>query len=189
MKRRGGYTTIELVLVLMLLTFVAVSVFLLTDSGSAAYTRLSASRETASDLRIALSYIDVRLKKIDGNGSVRVQPAPFGGGQALVLAQRIEGSDYETMLYVDRGMLRELFVRKSLAVTADMASEIARADSLDVHFISDSLLALTLARGSTQPGAAGVSAATVATGSANAASPLDHAALWVYLRAGQGVTP
>jgi prepilin-type N-terminal cleavage/methylation domain-containing protein len=30
MRRRGGYTLIELVLVMLLLTFVAVSVFLLT---------------------------------------------------------------------------------------------------------------------------------------------------------------
>ncbi len=208
MKRRGGYTLIELVLVLLLLTFVAVAVFLLTDIGSAAYTRLSASRDQAADLRIGLSYMDVRLKKIDGSGSISIRPAPFGGGQALVLAQRIDGTDYETQLYVDRGMLRELFVKKGLVVTADMASEIARADSLDIRFINDRLLALTLTRGkdataastpatgSAATGSAATgSAATgsAATGSASTGSAgtgsLERATQWVYLRAAREVKP
>lgn len=176
MKRRGGYTLIELVLVLMLLTFVAVSVFLLTDRGSAAYTRLASGREQAADLRIALSYMDVRLKRIDGNGSVTLRPAPFGGGQALVLTQTVDGAEYETQLYVDRGVLRELFVKKDQAVTADMASEIARADRLEVQLVNDKLLSLTLTR-SGQP-----------DGSADAATA-PRATQWVYLRAGREAQP
>jgi len=144
MRRRGGYTLIELVLVMLLLTFVAVSVFLLTGVGSSAYARLSDGRSRASDLRIALSYMDVRVKKIDGIGRVDTVPAPFGGGQALRLTQRLEDTDYETYLYVDQGVLKELYIRKGEALTPDMASDLARADALQVHFETDRLLAVTL---------------------------------------------
>lgn len=144
MRRRGGYTLIELVLVMLLLTFVAVSVFLLTGVGSSAYARLSDGRSRASDLRIALSYMDVRIKRIDGIGRVDTVSAPFGGGQALRLSQRLEDTDYETYLYVDSGYLKELYIRKGEALTPDMASDLARADSLQVHFETDRLLAVTL---------------------------------------------
>lgn len=144
MRRRKGYTLIELVLVMLLLTFVAVSVFLLTGVGSSAYARLSDGRSQASDLRIALSYMDVRIKKIDGIGRVDAVSAPFGGGQALRLTQRLEGADYETYLYVDQGYLKELYIRKGEALTPDMASDLARSDSLQVHFETDRLLAVTL---------------------------------------------
>lgn len=113
MRRRGGFSLIELVLVMLLLIFVAVSVFLLTGAGSAAYIRLSDNRRASSDLRIALSYIDVRIKKMDGTGQVTVCPAPFGQGQALLLSQHIESGDYETYLYVDGGRLKELTIERA----------------------------------------------------------------------------
>jgi prepilin-type N-terminal cleavage/methylation domain-containing protein len=168
MRSRKGYTLIELVLVLLLLTFVAVAVFLLTDVGSAAYARIYANRDQSADLRIGLSYLDVRLKKIDGVGTVEIRPAPFGGGQALVLTQEIEGDVYETQLYVEAGMLKELFSRKGLEVNADMAAEIARADKMEVRFAGKQLLVLTLTSGSDTP---------------------LSASQWIHLRAVQEGTP
>ena len=144
MKRRGGYSLIELVLVMLLLIIVAVSVFLLTSAGSSAYARLSGNRAASSDLRIALSYIDVRIKKLDGIGQVSVCPAPFGGGQALLLSQTIDESDYETYLYVDQGSLKELIIEKGRAVTPDMAGDLAKVEQMRIHLEADHLLSITL---------------------------------------------
>ena len=47
MKRRGGYTLIELVLVLLLLVLVASAVFTLAASGSQAFLRLSGRQSAA----------------------------------------------------------------------------------------------------------------------------------------------
>lgn len=173
MRRRKGYTLIELVLVMMLLTFVAVSVFLLTGAGSSAYARLSDNRGSASDLRIALSFIDVRIKKTDGLGQIAVQKAPFGDGQALLLSQNIETTDYETYIYVDEGALKELFIEKGLPVTRDMASDIARADAMQIQRASSNLIAVTLL--------------THGTGPASKEKMPHSATQWIFLRsAGQG---
>jgi hypothetical protein len=144
MNRRRGYMLIELVLVMLLLTFVAASVFLLTGAGSAAYVRMSDNRGSAADLRIALSYIDVRVKKIDGIGQITVRQAPFGTGQALVLSQNIEAVEYETYIYSEQGALRELFIEKGQPVSREMASEIATVDDMQIRFESDHLLSVTL---------------------------------------------
>ncbi len=144
MRRRGGFSLIELVLVMLLLIFVAVSVFLLTGAGSAAYIRLSDNRRASSDLRIALSYIDVRIKKMDGTGQVTVCPAPFGQGQALLLSQHIESGDYETYLYVDGGRLKELTIEKGRPVTPEMAADLASATAIRIDQETGNLLAITL---------------------------------------------
>ena len=170
MKRRGGYSLIELVLVMLLLIIVAVSVFLLTSAGSSAYARLSGNRSTSSDLRIALSYIDVRIKKLDGVGRVTVSPAPFGGGEALRLTQTIEGRDYETYLYVDQGSLKELIIEKGRAVTPDMAGDLAKVEQMRIHLETDDLLSVTLATKR-------LSADPDSTGNAEATQ-------WIYLRSG-----
>lgn len=170
MKRRGGYSLIELVLVMLLLIIVAVSVFLLTSAGSSAYARLSGNASTSSDSRIALSYIDVRIKKLDGIGRVSVCPAPFGDGQALLLSQAIEGRDYETYLYVDQGSLKELIIEKGRAVTPDMATDLASVEQMRIQMESDHLLSVTLAtkRLSAHSDSAGAAEATQ----------------WIYLRSG-----
>lgn len=170
MKHRRGYTLIELVLVMLLLVFVAASVFLLTGAGSSAYARLSSNRSTASDLRIALSYLDVRIKKIDGVGQVTVRNAPFGGGQALLLTQNIETVDYETYIYVDEGVLKELFIEKGQPVTREMASDIAQAEALEIHLESDRLLSVTLLT-------------RVSSSTASEKAPR-RATQWIYLRTG-----
>ena len=171
MKRRGGYSLIELVLVMMLLIIVAVSVFLLTNAGSSAYARLSENRGVSSDLRIALSYIDVRIKKSDGIGQVSVCPAPFGGGQALLLSQTIEERDYETYLYVDQGSLKELIIEKGRAVTPDMASDLAKIDEMRIHRETDHLLTVTLAT-------------TRRLGGLDSQGT-QEATQWIYLRSGE----
>jgi len=169
MKHRRGYTLIELVLVMLLLTFVAVSVFLLTGAGSSAYARLSGNRGRASDLRIALSYIDVRMKKADGIGDIAVVSAPFGAGQALLLSQNIETTDFETYIYVDDGILKELFIEKGQPATRDMASDIARADNLQVRRESDNLMVVIL---------------STSRAESTAGQDQSHQATqWVYLRA------
>ena len=77
MRRRGGYTLIELALVLMLLILVASVVFTLAGTGSRTYLRIAAKQNQASDMRTALSYIDVQVRKHDVRDALSIRPDPF----------------------------------------------------------------------------------------------------------------
>ena len=146
MRRRNGYTLIELVLVLALLVLIAAFVFVLTGSGSRAYLRLTAGQNQDSDLRIGLSYINVKLRGYDGLGMIDLQPDPFGGSPALLLTRQIDGESYQTWIYVREGYLCELFLAESTTPVPEMATRIVAADSLMLIRRSDGALQVILSR-------------------------------------------
>ena len=146
MKQKKGYTLVELVLVLALLVLIAIFVFVLTGSGSQAYLRLTASQNQSSDLRIGLSYINVKLRSHDGQGMVDLRPDPFGGSPALVLSRELEGETYLTWIYVREGYLCELFLAETTTPLPEMATRIVKADSLALIRRSDEALQVVLSR-------------------------------------------
>lgn len=146
MRRRRGYTLIELVLVLMLLVLVAAMVFTLAGTGSQSYLRLMAKQSQAADLRTALSYLDVQLRKHDELGAVAIQPDPFSGGPALLMILDADGQDFLTWIYLSDGYLCELTAASGTPVTAAMGSRIAPVDDLDLEPLGDDAIRVTLTR-------------------------------------------
>ena len=80
---------------------------LLSQAGGVqVYRRVNDRVESAARMRISLSYIVGKLHGQDAAGSVRV--GSFGGQDAIFLSQTVNGTAYETILYVYDGMLMEL---------------------------------------------------------------------------------
>jgi hypothetical protein len=159
MKRRSGYTLVELVLVLLLLVLVASAVFILAASGSQAFLRLSSRQSASADLRTGLSYIDVQVHKHDARDALSIRPDPFGGSPALVISQTIGGEPFLTWIYVRDGYLRELFIEEGTAINPDMDSQIVRMDELQLSQVSADTLQVVLIRKDGSEGPAGESPA------------------------------
>lgn len=145
MKRRG-YTLIEMVLVMFLLILVSFFVFTATSMGSSAYLRLNAWQERTSDLRIGLSYIDVKVRSNDALGQMSIQPDPFTGADALVFSRVVDDQLYRTWIYVHEGYLFELFVPEKAVVSPEMGNRIARVDRLELKRSGSDLLTVTVSR-------------------------------------------
>lgn len=146
MRRRGGYTLIELILVLMLLVLVASVVFTLAGTGSQAYLRLTSKQSQAADLRTGLSYIDVQLRRHDVQDELSIQPDPFSSKPALLITQQIEGQTFLTWVYLRDGYLCELFVLEGTTVTDAMASRIVPIDGMEIEVLENDVLKITLTR-------------------------------------------
>jgi len=146
MSKRGGYTLIELVLVLMLLVLIASLVFTLADAGSQSYLRLTAKQNQAADLRTALSYLDVQLRKHDTLEQLAVRPDPFNGEPALLITQTAGSQTFVTWIYLLDGYLCELTTLEGTAVSAAMGSRIAPLDDLDLEPVEQGALKITLTR-------------------------------------------
>lgn len=125
---RSSHSLVEVVLVLLLLVLIALSVFSATELGSRAYLALQARQDADSDLRIAVSYLNIKIRKNDNAGALSIQPDPFGGQTALLIRQEIEGSPYITWVYLYEGNLRELLVAPDSELTPEMGTVIARLD-------------------------------------------------------------
>jgi prepilin-type N-terminal cleavage/methylation domain-containing protein len=146
MKKRRGYTLIELVLVLMLLVLVAGVVFTLAASGSQTYLRLTEKQSQSTDLRTGLSYLDVQIRKHDTQGALSIRPGPFDSQPSLVISQEISGKTYLTYIYLRDGFLCELFVADDTVITEGMGSRIAAINSMQLDTLADGSLKITLSR-------------------------------------------
>lgn len=143
MTRRGA-TTAELVVTLLLLLLVGFLTFTVANAGGEAYRRLSLRTARDGELRIAASYLDVRFRKHDAEGVLRLEPAPTGTGRALVFSEAVDGLVVETWIYCAEGRLWELQLLPELGVEPAAATPIAAVDRLFVTVLSDGRFLLGL---------------------------------------------
>ncbi len=141
---RRGYTHIEVILVMLLLCAVSFLIFATVSAGSRAYANLSARQERDAALRVGFSFLDVKLRKNDLVGAIRVAANPFAGGDALVIRADVEGQWFETWIYCLDGGLFELFARADAPLLHAAASRIAAVDRMSLAARQGGLLEIEL---------------------------------------------
>lgn len=128
-KGKRGSTSVEVVLVILLLGLFGAAAFSMVFAGGDAYERMTGERDLASSLRISISYVSMRIRHHDILGAIRLETGPGGTGQALVLKDEIGSKTYETWIYCDSGQLMEAVVPSGSGVNPGMAFAVAEVDS------------------------------------------------------------
>lgn len=136
----NGYAMIELVLVIALLALFGIATLSLVVSGSAAYENINEKRELDSELRIALSYLDTKVRQNDSECALSLLSNPAGDGPALVVSEIIGQTQYETWIYLSGGKLREVLIEKGEPVLDDLGFEIAEVEGFTAEFDPDKML-------------------------------------------------
>jgi hypothetical protein len=137
-SRSKGYSLIELIFVMVLLILFGLTSFTLVVSGSSTYKKLTNSRNSNSELRVALSYVNMKVRQNDELNSIRVDNISSStGSSALVISKTMGGKPYETWIYCSRGRLREAIVRKGIQPVDDLSTEIAEISGFKVYFMND----------------------------------------------------
>lgn len=98
--------------------------------GAEIYRRVSDRVETASEVRISLSYIVGKIHAHDRAGTVRA--GRFGGQDAIFLSQTVDDVAYETILYVYDGKLMELLCEQGWELAPEDGQVITEGRSLTV---------------------------------------------------------
>ena len=142
---RRGYANIEVVLVMLLLFAVSFLIFSTVSAGSTAFFNLSEGQKRDSQLRIGLSFLDVKLKKNDVAGSIQVVAHPFQDGKAVRIRSEYEGQAFQTWIYCMDGGLYELFLRDGMTPAPETAVAVARIDGMDITLEGNGLVRIVLA--------------------------------------------
>jgi len=136
---------------LVLLVFAAfmISVLLVLLTGADVVQKLTARDQSSFDHRTAAQYITTRTRQADGAGMVSVRS--YGGQDALVLSEDIEGTMYETLVYCYDGYLREMFAEAGMELDAEFGEKILPMRSFRIKDCNTYLLAeLDLSDGQTE---------------------------------------
>ena len=129
--RRAGKANAEFLLYMALLLILGLLVFSLAAAGSSAYAKLVDRKERDGELRVAVSYLEVVLRKHDAAGAVSLGDNPFGSGPALFLSDESNGEVYTTVVFCQDGALRELMYLEGTAHTYDMSSPVSTVDKVE----------------------------------------------------------
>lgn len=139
-ENNGGYALIELALVIALLALFGVATLSLVVTGSAAYKDINEKKELDSELRVAISYLDTKVKQNDSEGALSLGSNPAGDGRALIVSEFIGETQYETWIYLSGGKLREVLIEKGEPVLDDLGFEIAEIEGFSAECDPDGML-------------------------------------------------
>ena len=136
-KGNQGYTLIELMFVMVLLILFGIMAFTLVVSGTKAYNNITAKKNTNSELRIAESYLNMKIRQNDRLNGIRIEKNPLTSGDAIVISEVIDGKTYETWIYDSQNKLREALILKGEAVTEDISFDIAEIDGFTAVYTKE----------------------------------------------------
>lgn len=132
---------------LLLFGVFAVCVLMVLLTGADTYHRLNRRDQSAYDARTAAQYITTKVRQTDWLDCVSVER--FGDGDALVLADDIDGERYVTRVYTYDGYLMELFSALEDEMAPEDGERLMPLEGLAVSMI-DRRLDITCGEGETQ---------------------------------------
>lgn len=132
--KKNGFLMIELLFVMVLLLLFGLTTFTLVISGSSAYKQLVAQKTDNSDLRIAVSFVNMKVLQNEAEGSLRIEKSPTGNGNALVIHQWIGKEEYENWIYCSGNKIREAVVKKGMPPVDELSMEVASIDQMKIQF-------------------------------------------------------
>lgn len=141
-KRRGS-VSVETIATLFLLIVLGVGIFSLTVSSTSVYSRIYHGKNLQSELRVALSFVQMKIRQNDLRHAIRVEENPVNGGPSVVIREEFGGEVYETWIYQDDGKLREALVLEGEAPSNELSFEIADVDGFSA-VIDKNLLNLSV---------------------------------------------
>jgi len=128
-ERNARQHHIDGLFALLVFALFAACILLVLLTGADLYRGLVARDDAAYSCRTGAGYLASRVRQAPDGGAVSVRP--FGDGDALVIAEEIGGSRYETLIYCHEGWLCELF-----AAAEDAASPAAGERVLPARVLS-----------------------------------------------------
>ena len=142
-KNNKGVSKVEVILVMILILLMGLAVFTLVVSSSDTYKNVIDEKENLSNLRIAASYIDNKIKQSDEQSSIYIKNNPINGEASIVIVQRVDNENYETWIYLSDKMLKEAYIKQNQEFTDDMSFDIASIEEF-VPSINDDIMKITI---------------------------------------------
>jgi len=130
----SGSSVVELIMVMVLIIIFAVLGAAFTQSAAAAGKSIAANNTAQADARIAISYVNVRLRMNDAAGRIEIVPLERTGRDAIVIRHRTSGADIDRWIYFEDGALLEALTDPGMMPEPLLSTVIARLDNFEVAF-------------------------------------------------------
>lgn len=134
MKKLKINSSVESFLVMILMIIFAVSVSFIIIEGQAAFERVTENKLQDEQARIALAYINKRIKQNDVVGGIAILNDGVEGIAALEISEVTYGDDWKTYIFFKDGIMYECYT--DVSPTLDLSAEIVPLDGLSFEIIA-----------------------------------------------------
>lgn len=124
-KKHYGKARIETVLVMLMLVLFSISTYTLVVSTASSYEKNHSDMDAKDNLRLALSYIDLKIKQSDKKGIYVLEKA-IEDKDVIVVENKIKGEIYQNIIYFKDGFLKEMLIKKGTDLDHVEGFEIAK---------------------------------------------------------------
>lgn len=119
----------KMFLVILFATF-AICAFALIMVGANVYSQTASDMNKNYNKRIDISYVTEKIKQWDESDSIFI--GKFHNKTALIHKEKVNGMQYLTYIYQEKGALRELMVRKGLDTKRMQGEKIVSANGFEI---------------------------------------------------------
>lgn len=138
MEEKQPKHIIDTLFVIALFCLFALSAIFLITIGANIYGRTVNNIEDNFSNRTALAYITEKVRQSDNAGSLSI--GAFHGCPALIITSKIENTEYCTYLYEYDGYLREIMLRRGMAIDPAIGQSIIAVSDFSLTPINDHLM-------------------------------------------------
>ena len=135
-EQTGG--TLTLVFSLVLLSVLTICVLFTVIFGSKVYENISQRMELNFETTTALAYISNKVKQHDMADSISV--VEMDGESVLRIEETIKNEKYETLIYSQKGSLKELFFNTDSSLALDDGMEIMELAGVEFQETEDGMI-------------------------------------------------
>lgn len=140
MKRRI-HVSVESMMVILLLIMFAVAISVLIYQGSVTYKKIIDNKNNEENTRIALSYINMRIKQNDMVNRVYIMDKGYEGEDVLVIKHHGAEDGLVSYVYIKDGYLWECYTDGDL--DHNLSSEIIPLESLEFELSNNNRTIVT----------------------------------------------
>lgn len=133
MYDRGKTNTLETLLVTIMLILLTAAVFSLVAAGGETYGKILKNRDELGRARIAISYINVKVRQNDQAGAVYLSGDVIPGLKTLVIKHKGELEGMYTYIFHENGALFECFIEEGIYPKREYAMKVCSVDDLSIE--------------------------------------------------------
>ncbi|MFO7612265.1 MAG: DUF4860 domain-containing protein [Clostridia bacterium] len=127
----------ETFLVVLLILAICFSAAILMDAGRKAYSRILENNSRLTNARIALSYVNMRIRQNDFGGMISYEKKFLGESEVLVIEHAgIEKGMY-TYIFYSEGALWEIYIPAGIDPDIEDAERIVEIDGFIMDYYED----------------------------------------------------
>lgn len=123
---------IEIIMYIILLTMFVFCFFILILTGKVAQQKMLNENAVKTNVKLASTYIDVKLKQNDKSDNIYVKENPNTNNDALVILNDGNNNLTNTWIYFDKGALWESKTIENAPPNSKTATEIAKIDGFNI---------------------------------------------------------